>query len=76
MEPQHFDKLFYLIVGLIAFGLLYMLLITFLNVPKTNERHVDMILSFLMGSVITVAISYLLGGSPEKTGKKSNNNDL
>lgn len=60
---DHFDKIFWYVVGTSAFILCYVLLITFLDIPEKNQRFVDIALAFLLGFVSSNS-SYLTGGNP------------
>lgn len=62
-EPDHFDKLFWFVVSLVAFGLMYMVALTFIPIPKENIRFADTSIGWVQGSVVTSAIAYLLGGN-------------
>ena len=51
-------------------SVIYLYCVTFMVVPKENQRVVDTILGFLMGTLIATIINYYLGsskGSADKT---------
>lgn len=46
-----------------VFSALYIAAVTFLEVPMGNERVVDQVLGFIMGTVVATAINFWLGSS-------------
>lgn len=64
IQHQRWVYLFWFCVGIISFGCLILLLLLFAPIPEDNQRHGDIILGFITGSMITGAIGYLLGGNP------------
>jgi hypothetical protein len=70
MDPT---RIFWFIAGSCGFVFLYITAITFIPIPESNIRFVDIALSFLMGTVLGNSNGYLLGGSPEK--KKEDKKD-
>jgi hypothetical protein len=70
----HFDKLYWFCVLVFITGFSYIVSITFLAIPKENQRIVDTATGFVLGSMIMSAIGYLLGGNP--TGAKSAQNQI
>lgn len=60
---DHFDKTFWYVSGTSLMVLLYVVAITFLSIPKENQRFVDIALAFLLGFISSNA-SYLTGGNP------------
>lgn len=65
----NFNKLFWFVVGLVVFGLGYMVALTFIPIPKENMRFADTSIGWVQGSVVTMAISFLLGGNAAVTKK-------
>lgn len=66
---KHFQV--YLSTFVIVATFIYIFCITFLNIPKPNEPHVNTVLGFLLGTAVGTIISYYLGsskGSADKTG--------
>ena len=61
---DHFNKIFWYIVGITAVAFSYVFVITFISIKETNLRFADTALGFILGTVLGSAISYLLGGSP------------
>ncbi len=57
---------FWFVVYLTTFVFVYIILVTFMHVPKENQRFVDTAFGVLLGTVLTGGISYLIGGSPGK----------
>lgn len=62
----HPDKIFWFIVGITIFVFLYVVAITFIRIPKENVRFVDVAIGFLLGTVLSSGIGYLLVSSPGK----------
>lgn len=65
---DHFDKTYWFITGTSLMVLLYVVAITFLPIPKENQRFVDIALAFLLG-FISANASYLTGGNPANSKK-------
>ena len=68
---DHFDKIFWYIVGITVAAFTYVFVITFISIKETNLRFADTALGFILGTVLGSAISYLLGGSPAQIKKSS-----
>lgn len=62
----HPDKIFWFVVGLVLFGCGYIVSTTFWHIPKENIRFADTYQGFILGTLLTTAIGYLLVGSPGK----------
>lgn len=45
------------------FSALYIMLVTFVDVPLANERVVDQVLGFIMGTIVATVINFWLGSS-------------
>lgn len=65
----HFKPIFYYIVFTTIFAFGYITAVTFLTVPKENQRTVDTVTGFLLGSVVMAGVGYLLGGNPASASK-------
>lgn len=61
---DHFDKIFWYIVGVSVVAFAYVFVITFMPIKETNLRFADTALGFMLGTVVASGINYLLGGSP------------
>jgi len=64
MDDKHFKMIFWFIVFTTILVLGYVFVITFMIIPKENQRFVDISLGFLLGSILAPGISYLVGGNP------------
>lgn len=62
-DQQHFNKLFYFCIGCVAVGLTFLIALCFLPIPKGSERFADNCQGFFQGSIVTAAMSFLLGGN-------------
>lgn len=67
---DHFDKIFWYIVGCTIIGLTYVFAITFIHIEEKALRFADTSLGFFLGTLITSCLFYLTGGNPNS--KKSN----
>lgn len=63
-DQNHFSKIFWFIVGITVFGCGMLLALIYVPIPVTNQRYADVILGFITGTLISVGINYLLGGTP------------
>lgn len=70
----HFREIYFFCLLVFTSGFLYIIAVTFLAIPKENQRIVDTATGFVLGSMIMSAIGYLLGGNP--TGAKSAQNQI
>ena len=70
---DHFDKTFWYICGTTGLILIYVILITFFEIPEKNQRFVDIALAFLLG-FISANSSYLTGGNPNGSKKTADPN--
>lgn len=68
----HFKSIFGYVVGISASILLYVVAVTFINIPKENARFVDIAFGFLL-NIFGNSASYLIGGNPNPI-KKSDSN--
>jgi len=64
MEDKHFKMIFWYIVGITTAVFVYVFAVTFIIVPETSQRYVDISLGFLLGSLLGAGAAYLLGGAP------------
>lgn len=62
-DQNHFDKIFWFICFCTSFVFGYVVAITFVPVPKGNERFIDLSLGFLLGTVVAGCVGYLIGGT-------------
>ena len=62
-EQQHFNKLFWFCVGCVGLGIIFLITLCFVPVPKGSERFADNCQGFFQGSIVTAAMSFLLGGN-------------
>lgn len=62
-DTQHFNKLFWFCVCCVAIGVGFLFALCFFPIPKSSERFADNCQGFFQGSIITAAISFLLGGN-------------
>ena len=46
-----------------AFGALYIIGITFINIPINNHRAVDTVLGFILGTIVSTIINFYFGSS-------------
>lgn len=51
------------------FSIVYILLITFLNIPTANVRFADTILGFILGTIIATIINFFFGSSKQSQAK-------
>jgi len=65
-EERHFRSIFTYIAAITVIVLLYVMCITFIPIPKENQRFVDIALAFLLGFISSNS-QYLTGGNPKKT---------
>lgn len=70
-ETQHFNKLFYFCIGCVAIGLTFLIALCFIPIPKGSERFADNCQGFFQGSIVTAAMSFLLGGNIPVSKKQS-----
>lgn len=70
MRDEHFRKVFWFCVMVTIIALAYVFLITFFVIPEKNMRHADTALGFLLGTLVSSSIGYLMGGSPTMQSKK------
>lgn len=54
---------YYFALGWSVFAMLYLLFITFLEIPQENIRFADTILGFLLGTIIGAIIQFFYGSS-------------
>ncbi|HTN47193.1 MAG TPA: hypothetical protein VL098_12665 [Flavipsychrobacter sp.] len=60
------DKIFWFLTIATGFVFVYVIAITFFNIPQQNLRFVDNTLGFLLGTVVSTSIAYYAGGAPDK----------
>lgn len=71
VNDPHFNKIFWYIAGSSMVVFAYIISITFLPIPKENQRFVDICLGFLLGTVLGGGYGYLVGGTPPNNKKSS-----
>jgi len=62
---EHFKPIYYFIAGISAAVMLYVIAVTWIPMPKENQRFVDIAFGFLL-NLVGQAVNYLTGGSPVK----------
>lgn len=62
-QESQFNKTFWYISGMSLLIMGYVIGVTFLPIPETNQRFADIALAFLLG-VISTNASFLTGGNP------------
>lgn len=62
-NENHFDKIFWFIVGICAAVLLFIVAVVFLHIPKENQRNADTAIAYLFG-LMSGCAAYLVGSSP------------
>lgn len=60
---------------LLTVVIIYIFLVTFLEIPSENVRYVDTVLGFLMGTVMTTIINYFYGSSKSSSDKSNTLNN-
>ena len=58
-----------------TFAILYISAVTFIEVPITNNRVVDQVLGFVMGTIVATGLNYWIGNSAEQDTKRENQNE-
>lgn len=61
--------IYYLASGCLSFTGLYIIGVTFLEIPKENVRFADTVLGFLLGTMVATIIAYFFGSSRQSQGK-------
>jgi hypothetical protein len=59
----------YFAVGLVLASFIYIGCITFITVPKENQRFADTVLGFLLGTLLGTLISFFYGSSKSSQAK-------
>lgn len=70
-ENPHFREIFWFCVGIVAIGFGYIFYVTVATIPDKNQRTVDTVVGFALGSMVMSAIGYLLGGNPAANKKST-----
>jgi len=75
LSENHFDKIYWFIVGVCAAVLLFIVAVVFLHIPKENQRNADTAIAYLFG-LMSGCAAYLVGSSPtaKKPEPKPNDN--
>ena len=50
-------------------GCLYLVAVTFLDIPEKNVRWVDTIIGFMLGTLVSTALTYMIGTSKSSDDK-------
>ncbi len=66
----HFKELFWFCVGIVVIGFGYIFYVTIEAIPEKNQRTVDTVVGFALGSMVMSAVGYLLGGNPTQSKQK------
>lgn len=64
LDNPHFNKIFWYIVFTTALVFGYCVAVSFYPIPSQNTRVVDTITGFLLGTILSAGVGYLLGGNP------------
>lgn len=62
-QKDHFEKIYLYVCATSLLVLIYVISITFFEIPEKNQRFVDISLAFLLGFISSNS-SYLTGGNP------------
>lgn len=65
-DNPHFKQILAYIFFTSLFSFCYIWAVTFYIVPKENQHIVDIVIGFLLGTVVGSGIGYLMGGNPVK----------
>lgn len=57
------DKLLYFSITCVLLTFVYIFSITFIPIPKDNQRYADVVLGFLLGTLVGTIITYYFGSS-------------
>lgn len=68
LDDHQFKRTSLFIFCTVGLVLIYVFLITFVPIPKENQRFVDISLAFLLGWISNNS-SYLTGGNPQQSKK-------
>lgn len=70
-QEDNFSKrfIYYFAIAWSTFCTLYILGITFIDIPQANVRFADTILGFLLGTIISQMFSFFYGSSKSSQGK-------
>ena len=60
----HFREIFWFCVFIVFLGFGYIFYVTVFEIPDKNQRTVDTVVGFALGSMVMSAVGYLLGGNP------------
>ena len=73
-----FSKRFvmFLATGWSVFTMLYIACITFMNIPKDNLRFADLVLGFLLGTIVATIINFFFGTSASSSNKNDTITEL
>lgn len=68
----HFKDLYWFCVLVVGLGFGYVIAVTFLTIPEKNQRTVDTVVGFCLGSMVMSGVGFLLGGNPTAAKKTDN----
>lgn len=71
-DNPHFTKIFWYIVFTTTLVFAYCVAVSFYPIPTQNTRVVDTITGFLLGTILSAGVGYLLGGNPIISRKPAN----
>lgn len=75
-QNPHFEKIFWFCVYIITIGFGYIFYVTIAVIPDKNQRTVDTVVGFALGSMVMSAVGYLLGGNPTAQKPKPADNNV
>jgi len=75
-QNPHFEKIFWFCVFLVFIGFGYIFYVTIFPIPEKNQRTVDTVVGFALGSMVMSAVGYLLGGNPTAQKQKAPDNNV
>lgn len=57
------DSILWMALGCLTLGIVYIFLVTFTEIPETNQRYADTVLGFVMGTIISTILNFYFGSS-------------
>lgn len=83
-NTDQFKYTFWFLVGTVSLGFLFIFMSVFHPIPKENQQNANLVLGFIIGTLVTTALNYFTGttvGSQRKDNtiadlsKPTTNND-